>query len=69
MVNEYALSTLHWFFLFPRCIMALEISHYFLPGAFEKTLCHSSQQSCTQKAFPTDLRLLGFSPGIQTLES
>lgn len=49
MVNEYALSTLHWFFLFAFCIMALEISHYFLPGAFQKMFCHLSQQSCAHK--------------------
>lgn len=37
------LSTGFSFFAF--CIMALKISHYFLPGAFQKMFCHSSQQS------------------------
>lgn len=37
------------FSLFAYCIMALEISHYFLPGAFQKMFCHSSQQSCVHR--------------------
>lgn len=42
MVNEYALSTLYWFFLFAFCLMAPEISHYFFPGAFQKMLPHTA---------------------------
>lgn len=60
MLNESTPSTLGCFFLFACCIMALEASAYFLPGAFEKRLPRSSQQSCTQK--------LSSRPGLHILE-
>lgn len=69
MVNEYTLSTLRCFFLFPCCVMAPETSAYFLPGAFEKNAASFLTAELHTEAFRADLRLLGSSPGIRILGS
>lgn len=51
MVNEYALSTLHWFFL--SCLMALEIPHYFLQEPFRKRSAIRHSRAACSGSFST----------------
>lgn len=58
------------FSLFAYCLMALEISHYFLPGAFsENVLSFVTAELRAQGAFLARLHLLGLRSGAHTQEN